>query len=255
MNIKQFTLNLLICATLIAPGVQANSNDDAVYGLAQGCYAIQSPTNGRYLKKYTKGGLIDDGLGYRFENVDVTDAAHFFLKPTSFFNYLLTDKDGRYLASHLPAEISAGRYAGEFAEWRMSAVDDGAEGHQFQFYGNGLKMGLRNNYSSNKLYFFDLLNPYNYTSETRFKLVAQNDCTPFPEVTVNVTGDLNALKGDANDPIRGFADPHTHITSYEFMGGKMMHGKPYHRWGVEQALNDSSVIHGPNGSLDLIGNL
>lgn len=55
--------------------------------------------------------------------------------------------------------------------------------------------------------------------------------------------------------MRGLVDAHTHITSYEFMGGKMMHGKPFHRWGVTQALNDSAVIHGPNGSLDLIGNL
>lgn len=255
MNIKLFSTSLLICAVLTTSGVWAQSNEEAVYGLAQGCYAIQSPTNGRYLKKYYKGGLIDNGLGYRFEDISAQEASHFFLKPTSFSNYLLTDKDGRYLASHLPAEISAGRYAGEFAEWLMSAVDDGGGDRFFQFHNNALNMRLRHNYSSGKLYYFDLLNPYNLTSETRFRLVAQDDCTPFPEVMVNVGGDLDALKGAADDPVRGFVDPHTHITSYEFMGGKMMHGKPFHRWGVEQALNDSSVIHGPNGSLDLIGNL
>lgn len=255
MKIQKMTQGLLACAAFSCIDAQANEQQEAVYQLAQGCYAIQSPTTGNFLKKFTKGGPVDDGLSYRFENVDETQASHFFFKPTSFSNYMLTDKDGRYLASHLPAEISAGQYAGEFAEWRMSASGDSANGFLYSFRGNALKMPLRHNYGGGGLYFIDLLNPFNRNSETQFKLVAQNDCTPFPEVTVNVTGDREALKGDVNKPVRGYVDPHTHITSYEFMGGKMMHGKPFHRWGVETALSDSSSVHGPNGSLDLIGNL
>ena len=237
--------------------VLADSNESAVQGLAQGCYAIQSSQNGDFLKRFHQGGTVDDGLSYHFEDVDIASAAHFFFKPTSFNNFLITDKDGRYLASHLPAEASAGTYAGEFAEWKMTAkVGDDGE-YLYSFYGNGLKMTLRHNYAEGDggLYFFDLLNPHNYTSETDFVLVAQNDCTEFPEISTNVTGDINNLKGDVNAPIRGWVDPHTHITSYEFMGGKFMHGEPFHRWGVEQALRDSAEIHGPNGSLDLIGNL
>ncbi len=235
--------------------VLADSNEDAVHQLAQGCYAIQSGVNGEFLKKFTKGGAIDNGLSYHFENVAVADAAHFFFKPTSLNNYMLTDKDGRYLASHLPAEISAGRYAGEFAEWEVTAKDNGEGGHVFKLRGNALDMGLKHNYNDGGLYFFDLLNPGNNDSEKKFTLVAQNDCTPFPEVTTNVTGDLNNLKGDANAPIRGWIDAHTHITSYEFFGGKFMAGEPFNRWGVEEALKDSSHLHGPDGSLDLIGNL
>ena len=229
---------------------QAQSFAGSVDELAQGCFAIQSPGTGNYLQKYNKGGLIDDGLGYRFENIPKENAAHFFMKPTSFKNFLLTDQQGRYLASHLPAEISAGRYAGEFAEWNISKSDQ-----LFTLYDNALKMDVRHHFTDGHLYFFDLLNPFNFNSESQFKLVAQNDCTPFPEVQTNVTGNTDVLKGDVNAPIRGFVDPHTHITSYEFMGGKMMAGKPFHRWGVEEALKDSKDIHGPNGSLDLIGNL
>ncbi len=102
---------------------------------------------------------------------------------------------------------------------------------------------------------FLTLNPHNKTSENTFRLVAQNDCTPFPEIEVNVAGNVDNLKGNPDDPVRGYADPHTHITSYEFMGGKMIHGKPFNRWGVTEALNDSKAVHGPDGSLDLIGNL
>ncbi len=151
------------------------------------------------------------------------------MKPTSFSNYMLTDKDGRYLASHLPAEVSAGRYAGEYAEWQISAEPSSGDDYLFSFHGNGLGRQLRHNWTDDGLYFFDLLNPHDYTSEARFNLVDQNDCTPFPEVEVNVSGNIDGLKGNPAAPVRGYVDPHTHITSYEFMGGKMMHGEPFHR--------------------------
>lgn len=260
MKIQSAAKGFLACAVVVgaqldADVLHASEQDDAVYELAQGCYAIQSPTTGYYLKKYYKGGPVDNGLSYRFESIEAEEASHFFFKPTSFANYMLTDKDGRYLASHLPAQISAGRYAGTFAEWKMEASGDSINGFKYSFRGTALNMWLRHNYSDGGLYFFDLLNPTNRTSEAEFNLVAQSDCKSFPEIEVNVSGDKEALKGDPNAPVRGFVDPHTHITSYEFMGGKMMHGKPFHRWGVETALSDSSSIHGPNGSLDLIGNL
>ena len=232
-----------------AAGYSGNVN-----GLAQGCYAIQSPGNRNYLKKFKQGGLIDNGLSYRFENVALNSASHFYLKPTSFNNYLLTDKAGRFLSTHVPAEVSAGKTAKTFSEWKVSATTKDGE-RVFKLYGNGLKMDLRHNTKTGKMYFFDLFNPFNLNSEKKFRLVARNDCKSFAEVTTNVSGNQNNLKGDVRDAVRGFVDPHTHITSYEFMGGKFMAGKPFHRWGVKEALKDSKNIHGPNGALDLIGNL
>jgi len=80
------------------------------------------------------------------------------------------------------------------------------------------------------------------------------DCS-LPEISVNVTGDFDALKGDAT--IRGFVDSHAHITSYEFLGGKMMHGKPFHYLGPLAALNGCGIgsTHGLQGKSDIIGNL
>ncbi|KEI70021.1 ricin-type beta-trefoil lectin domain protein [Endozoicomonas elysicola] len=255
MITKRISCSLLACAAFLSANIQANTAEEAVHGLAQGCYSVQSPENGNYLKKFHKGGAVDNGLSYRFESISPDEAARFFMKPTSFFNYMLTDVDGRYLASHLPAEVSAGRYAGEYAEWRISAEPSSGGEYLYSFHGNGLGRQLRHNWTDGGLYFFDLLNPHDYTSEAQFKLVAQNDCTPFPEVEVNVSGNIDGLKGNPAAPVRGYVDPHTHITSYEFMGGKMMHGEPFHRWGVEEALKDSKDIHGPDGSLDIIGNL
>lgn len=257
MRINYANQFLLSCAFMLPLGIQASESDTNQLSneLAQGCYAIQSPENGKFLQKFFKGGAVDNGLGYHFSATDVNNAARFFMKPTSFSNYLMTDVDGRYFATHLPAEVSAGRYAGKFAEWKISGRNDGSGQAKFKFHGHGLNMTLRHNYADSGLYFFDLLNPHNYTSEDEFNLIPQTGCTPFPEITVNVSGDKSVLKGNIDEPVRGFVDAHTHITSYEFMGGKMMHGKAFHPWGVASALSDSKIIHGPNGSLDLIGNL
>ncbi len=230
---------------------QATGYSGDVNGLAQGCYAIQSPENGDYMKRFDQGGVVDDGLSYHFENIPKDSATKFFMKPTSFGKYLLTDVDGRYFASHLPAEISAGKYAGEFAEWTLN--NEG--GDRYSLHATALNMKVRHRTNKGTMYFFDLLNPFNFNSENEFKLIPQSNCTDFPEVTTNVAANLNALKGNVNDPVRGFVDSHTHITSYEFMGGKMMAGKPFHRWGVEEALQDSKNVHGPDGALDLVGNL
>jgi microsomal dipeptidase-like Zn-dependent dipeptidase len=243
-----------IAACLLGNGFAQANTEEAVHSLAQGCYAIKSPKNGNYMVRFHKGGPVDDGLSYRFEDVAASEAAQFFFKPTRFNHFLMTDQDGRYLASHLPAEIGAGTYAGEFAEWRITASGSGGS-YKYAFRGTAMAKDIRHNYATNGLYFIDLLNPFNFFSENKFELTPQVGCTPFPEATVDVSGDRDVLKGDVNMPVRGWIDAHTHITSYEFMGGKFMHGKPFHRWGVQEALKDSSEIHGPNGSLDLIGNL
>lgn len=254
----------LMCASFASAGVHAMSKSPEpasqpqaagytgdVNSMAQQCFAIQSPETGNYMKRFDQGGAVDGGLSYRFENVPKEQATHFFMKPTSFGKYLMTDKDGRYFASHLPAQISAGRYAGEFAEWKLEKSGN----DRFTLHGTALNMKVRARTKKGTMYFFDLFNPFNFNSENTFKFIPQNDCKPFPEIETNVAGNTAALKGDVNDPVRGFIDPHTHITSYEFMGGKFMAGDPFHRWGVESALDDSKDIHGPNGSLDLIGNL
>lgn len=229
-------------------------SDQAVYQLTQGCYAIQSPATGKFLKKYHQGGIVDNGLSYNFSANNVVEASRFFFKPSALFDYLVTDTDNRFLASHLPAEASAGRYAGWFANWRVDAFPQTNGEVLFSFYGHGLKKTMRHNTNSQGLYFIDLLNPFNKNSESGYKLVAQSGCLPYPEVKLNIVENAPATS-DVTEPVRGFIDSHAHITSFEFMGGKFMHGQPYHRWGIADALSDSKGIHGPWGALDIIGNL
>ncbi|CCK75291.1 conserved hypothetical protein [Oleispira antarctica RB-8] len=239
---------------------QIAAAQNSVHELAQGCYAIQSPANGKYMNRFHQGGLVDNGLSYQFKATSAASAAHFYLKPTSYFHYMLTDQDGRYLASHLPNEVSAGRYAGKFAQWRVGGQYQTDGSYRYSFHSIGLNKVLRHNYgglgwyANGGAYVLDILNPANANSETGFNLVAQNDCKPFPEADLNVDESVSQAS-DVNAPVRGAIDPHTHITSYEFMGGKFLHGEPFSPWGIETALRDSAEIHGPDGALDIIGNL
>ena len=239
------------CLLVVPEAIASQTVDE----LAQGCYAIQSPQTGRYVKQYHSGGTINDGENFAFRTSNLSDAAHFYFKPTIFKHFMLTNRNGRYLASRLPAEPTAGTYQGKFAEWMLTAVDQGNNNHRFKFKNVGLNRTLRHNFSSENFYYFDLLNPGNANSEDEFILVPVSDCVPYPEMQVNVSGDPDLLKGNSAAPVRGVVDAHTHIASNEFMGGKFVHGHPVHRYGVQSALNGSDGIHGPWGSLDLIGNI
>jgi len=254
MKLKFLTPAILSCFALISTGGQASEVPDPVHSLAQGCYSVQSPHDGKYMRAYHSGGLINDGRSYDFKAADVSGAAKFFMKPSSLGYFRPYNVDGRYLDTRFPADITAGTVSGKHSDWRVDAKEVNGE-YLYRFNSNSLDKWLRHNWSSNGIYFIDLLNPFFFTSEEWFRLVPNSGCTPAPEIETNVAGNTNALKGNVNDPVRGFIDPHTHITSYEFMGGKFMHGKPFHPYGVESALGDSKYIHGDWGALDIIGNL
>lgn len=260
---SKFTRALCPLGLLLATAVSHHSHastpvEDAVHNLAQGCYSVQSPENGKFMQRYHKGGALDNGLGYVFSADNKDSASKFFLKPARFFDYMLRDVDGRYLATHLPLEVSSGTYAGEFAEWHIQAVDTD-DGYQYRLHANKLlRHTLKHHYSNGGgLYLVDILNPNNNGAEDQFKLVETTGCAPFPEADLNMeVADASVPETtDPSQPVRGLADLHTHISSYEFIGGRVMHGYPFHPHGIETALNDSSKIHGPSGALDLIGNL
>ncbi|MEI2714073.1 MAG: hypothetical protein V9G04_12480 [Nocardioides sp.] len=71
---------------------------------------------------------------------------------------------------------------------------------------------------------------------TPFRLVERSGCTPYPEAETNVTG--SPFRGKtAFQEVTGYADAHTHLMAYEFLGGAHC-GRPWHRYGVAYALQD-----------------
>ncbi len=248
------TLFFIFSSTLWALFPLNSWGQDNVHQLAQGCYAIQSPGNGDYLNRPFSNNLITSGDNYLFGNISASSASNFYFKPASLTAFLLTDENGSHLTSFSPATINASSTASTAAEWGITLESTGSTPH-ISLRNRFTKQALSHSYWKKESRFFGLITYLALKHETEFRLIASTNCKTFPEITENVSGNRAVLKGEVTDHVRGFVDPHTHITSYEFMGGKMMHGDPIHRWGVTHALNDSKEIHGPDGSLDLIGNL
>lgn len=246
-------LSLLL---LLASGqVPALTTAEAANGLAQGCYAIQSPGSGKYYAGAMN--LLGTELLYQFRSVPAGSAARFFVKPAAPGVFLLTDHQGNYLASVVPQVEAAARWPGVATEWQISARATGTNTFRFRVQNRLTVQPIRFEYwqSGWVKTWWGGYPVVNLVVEQEFNLVPQANCRAYPEITNNVRGDLNRLKGNVGAPVRGYVDAHTHITSWEFMGGKVMHGAAFHRWGVPYALDDSARTHGINGSLDLIGNI
>ena len=102
-----------------------------------------------------------------------------------------------------------------------------------------------------------------------FRLIAVDACDPYPEAPLNAElvdprgparylnevelfsqGPNAALINDQD--VYGYIDAHSHITAYEFIGGRVNYGDPFHKFGVDHALDDCSVNHGPQGTLGIV---
>ncbi|MDP9142705.1 MAG: hypothetical protein M3O62_18195 [Pseudomonadota bacterium] len=104
---------------------------------------------------------------------------------------------------------------------------------------------------------------------TEFELIAQPACDAYPEVSTNAeivdprgpakflldvplfAQGPGAAKLDRND-VYGYVDGHAHLTAYEFIGGRVNYGDPFHKFGVDHALDDCAVNHGPQGVLGVV---
>ncbi|MDP2227238.1 MAG: membrane dipeptidase [Moraxellaceae bacterium] len=246
----------VLLALLLAPcSAAALTAADAAGALAQRCVAIQSPGTGEYYAGSLN--LLGTELLYRFRGVPLSGAARFFLKPAAPGVFLLTDHEGKYLSSLVPQTEVAAPAPGLNTEWRVTGREVAPGSFQFQLQNRLTQAPIQKEYLRTdwvKTWWggYPVLTP---VVEKHFRLVAQSGCRTYPEITSNVRGDPSRLKGSVSAPVRGVVDAHTHITSWEFMGGRVMHGAAFHRYGVPFALDDSRRTHGPNGSLDLIGNI
>jgi microsomal dipeptidase-like Zn-dependent dipeptidase len=104
---------------------------------------------------------------------------------------------------------------------------------------------------------------------TDFALIATEGCDAYPEVSTNarivdVRGPAKYLREvplftDApgvpafdGDDVFGYVDAHAHVTAYEFIGGRVNYGDPFHKFGIDHALGDCAVNHGPQGILGIV---
>ena len=78
--------------------------------------------------------------------------------------------------------------------------------------------------------------------------------TPCPEANLGATG--RTFQGtNPNGTVFGFIDDHLHITADMRAGGSVIYGESFDRFGIAEALGHDADEHGPNGTLDVTGNL
>lgn len=84
-----------------------------------------------------------------------------------------------------------------------------------------------------------------------FEFIPASGCRPYPEAELNATG--APFKGRNPDgTVFGYAETHMHLGGSEALGGRIGYGRPFHKFGITQALDNCAADHGPNGSLDAL---
>jgi hypothetical protein len=78
-----------------------------------------------------------------------------------------------------------------------------------------------------------------------FTFELADGCATFPEIEVNVDGPVLGGKTGFQE-VRGYLDGHLHMMAFEFLGGRVRCGRPWHRFGVSHALVDCPD-HEPGG--------
>ena len=241
------------------------------YALAGGCYGVQALSTAAY--------LVRDGDGFiaGSQSLDAAEPVHF--QATDLGTYLLygtakdfvaadegvigsivtavknsqagqivggvttgtTDeaidavRDGLGPATGLGGAIVAGGTASELADWEIDqvAVDTFTIKlpalEKFLTVGDGGALTLADEAGSSGQFGFQLT----------------DGCAAFPEVEVGVEGPIAA--GDtAFEEVQGYIDAHVHMMAFEFIGGRVRCGRPWHAYGVTHALVDCAD-HEPGG--------
>jgi microsomal dipeptidase-like Zn-dependent dipeptidase len=94
----------------------------------------------------------------------------------------------------------------------------------------------------------------NSSDRTKFRFQRDHGCQRYPEAKAGATG--KPFKGTRPDgTVVGFADAHLHITTELRAGGRVIHGRSFAPFGITRALGGDARDHGPDGSLDVTGNL
>lgn len=193
------------------------------YALAGGCYTMQT-TDG-YLGR-SGADLVRDAAA--------ADAAPFLLQATELGRYLIvadeglsTEVDGAWWSdrSYLSAGLMLAAAPSTAGDWLVAAMGEDADARDEA--GQPYALTLPDDASGATL------------TDVRFHLA--DSCAIWPEITTNTSGEPSKNPDGAAASVRGFFEAHVHGMAYEFLGGKLRCGQPWHRWGVEYALPDCAA--------------
>ncbi|WP_188111244.1 peptidase [Nocardioides antri] len=182
------------------------------YAMAGACYTLQAPS-GAY--------VVRDGASVALAEVRASAAARFYFKATRLGGYLLHTADGVLASSDGAIEIVA--EPSRDADWTVNRRATGrftfrtVEGAALTARRGDLVAGDR---------------------ATGFRLQhATSRCSAYPEAGINIAGRPHGGVTSFQE-VRGYVDAHTHGMAFEFLGGDVHCGRPWHTYGAPYALVD-----------------
>ena len=210
------------------------------FELANRCLAVKSLANDRFV-------AVAGSNAYRADLPGKANAAAFHLKPSGLGRYLPYDQEGKLLTA-LGSTGGVGRAGdpGTLTEWRPERVSEHSLSLASTVDGRRLAAAAGGE--------LILVRPGTRERAQRFALVPDRSCRPFPEAEVGAVGKPSAVTSP-DGAVVGFADAHLHITADMRAGGRVLHGESFDHFGITHALGGDEVDHGPDGSLDVTGNL
>lgn len=219
-----------------------------IYGFVDGCYALDATEPGSDDTRWLEPDETGDGFVFDARTVD--EGSRFFLKASDLGTYLLYDAEGRYLVSDDGPLLRQAELMSD-----ILLTDD--------TYVSGAEWVLE--VSAHDPDRFQMLNRRNDQYLGREGLVADvseaavvalypvEGCTTHPELTLDADGEVDATEWP-DGSVYGIVETHAHLlTNFGFGGGGVFHGSPFHRLGVQHALPDCALYHGPEGRRDLFG--
>lgn len=239
------------------------------YAMANQCWAIKANGNDAYIARMD-GNFVASAA-------EASAAEAFYLKPSALGKYLLYSSERELLAADGSGiETQSSASANDAAEWMVLGVGDTTEYPPTPAYHvepTPEQVDLWHGFNDPQLR-FEAFTLQSQSSDQRlgvdengalvmvaaeegnasqsFSFEPVEGCAVYPEASSDFSGTPFAGRAP-NGQILGHADVHVHISATEFLG-QAQHGRPYHKFGVEHALDDCGEDHehGPQGSLDLL---
>ena len=153
-------------------------------------------------------------------------------------------------------QLSMVEGASDLAVWNLNR----SEGEQFTLASNVTNLLLTAADDG-----LTLVSPSLESESSRFTLAEADGCSGYPDAELGITllddrpaifltevPRFQGIDGITDNDIFGYVDAHSHISAYEFIGGRVNYGDPFHKFGVHHALHDCAVHHGPQGLTGLI---
>lgn len=215
---------------------------DTRHDMANDCLAVATAGDGRFVTRSESGEPV-------VADVSRDAAVPFFMKPTGLGTYLLFDDERKLLAvddsGAFPAITRTATPPTASAEWRVSHSSPLG----FELTATVSGAGLAAGEGTDEL----RARPAGDHDGGRFAFLPAEGCERFPEARVNAEGET--FRGTRPDgTVRGIADVHMHLMASKRLGGRVIAGESFHRFGIQRALGDGIEAHGADGRQDLLGN-